>query len=40
MAYCDRCGNFDESHREAMEYPKDARFKITNQIYITIGIVQ
>ena len=22
MAYCDRCGNFDESHREEMEYPK------------------
>ena len=25
MAYCDRCGNFDESHRESMEYPKDSR---------------
>ena len=23
MAYCDSCGNFDESHREALEYPKD-----------------
>ena len=22
MAYCDRCGNFDESHREALGYPK------------------
>ena len=22
MAYCDRCGNFDESHRQEMEYPK------------------
>ena len=22
MAYCDRCGNFDESHSESMEYPK------------------
>ena len=25
MAYCDRCGNFDESHRESMEYPKDSQ---------------
>ena len=25
MAYCDRCGNFDESHREEMEYPKDGQ---------------
>ena len=25
MAYCDVCGNFDESHRESMEYPKDSR---------------
>jgi len=25
MAYCDRCGNFDESHREALEYPKDGQ---------------
>ena len=23
MAYCDSCGNFDESHREALEYPKN-----------------
>ena len=22
MAYCDNCGNFDESHREALGYPK------------------
>ena len=25
MAYCDSCGNFDESHREALEYPKDGQ---------------
>ena len=25
MAYCDVCGNFDESHREALEYPKDSQ---------------
>ena len=25
MAYCDMCGNFDESHRESMEYPKDSQ---------------
>ena len=25
MAYCDVCGNFDESHRESMEYPKDSQ---------------
>ena len=25
MAYCDRCGNFDESHRESMDYPKDGQ---------------
>ena len=25
MSYCDRCGNFDESHRESMEYPKDSQ---------------
>ncbi len=25
MAYCDRCGNFDESHRESMDYPKDSQ---------------
>ena len=25
MAYCDKCGNFDESHRESMEYPKDSQ---------------
>ena len=24
-AYCDRCGNFDEGHREEMEYPKDGQ---------------
>ena len=24
MAYCDVCGNFDESFREEMEYPKDS----------------
>ena len=23
MAYCDRCGNFDEEYREDMGYPKD-----------------
>ena len=28
MAYCDRCGNFDESHRESMEYPKTADYWI------------
>ena len=22
MAYCDNCGNFDESHRQEMGYPK------------------
>ena len=25
MSYCDRCGNFDESHRESMDYPKDGQ---------------
>ena len=25
MAYCDVCGNFDDSHRESMEYPKDSQ---------------
>ena len=24
MSICDNCGNFDESHRESMEYPKDS----------------
>ena len=28
MAYCDRCGNFDESHRESMEYPKTSDYFI------------
>ena len=40
MAYCDRCGNFDESHREEMEYPKDGQivYRTTNLIATTIGI--
>ena len=25
MAYCDKCGNFDESHRESLEYSKDSQ---------------
>ena len=25
MAYCDKCGNFDDSHRESMEYSKDSQ---------------
>ena len=25
MAYCDRCGNFDEYYRESMDYPKDSQ---------------
>ena len=25
MSYCDRCGNFDESHRESMDYSKDGQ---------------
>ena len=28
MAYCDNCGNFDESYRESMEYPKDSQYCI------------
>ena len=24
MSYCDVCGNFDESYRQEMEYPKDS----------------
>ena len=24
MAYCDVCGNFDESYREEMGYPKES----------------
>ena len=25
MAYCENCGNFDEAHRESMDYPKDSQ---------------
>ena len=40
MAYCDKCGNYDESHRDSMDYEKDSHLEAQNyeQIYITIGI--
>ena len=25
MACCNNCGNFDEAHRESMDYPKDSQ---------------
>ena len=27
MAYCDKCGNYDESHRDSMDYEKDSHLE-------------
>ena len=39
MAKCDVCGNFDESYRQEMGYPKIRiiAFKTINQIVIITG---
>ena len=40
MAYCDVCGNFDESYRKRWSTPKIpiTVYKTINPIAITIGI--
>ena len=30
MAYCDKCGNYDESHRDSMDYEKDSHLEAQN----------